>query len=190
MSTADSTVHTAIHTWASTGTGLGATSVFWAQQNVSRPAYPYGALRVLAEVPVGGPSAQFVYDGDTDAYTPVIYSSYETTIRVEYASLGNTPTTHARKYAKQAIAQLANPVYTAAFRTAGLGVNSVGGITDISEQFNGEWITRVFFDLVINVVDSFEDTNDIGYIAHIEGVGTVERPDENESTVPFESDAP
>lgn len=190
MAKSVSDTHTAIHAWASTGAGLSGNVVIWENQNVTRPAYPYGSLHVLTETPVGRPAAQYEYDGDSDEYTPVMYAAYAITVRVAYASQGATPSVHARAYAQAAQANLRLPSRIAALDAAQIGIARVGPITDISEHFNGAWITRVFFDVEFNVVYAFADTNDIGYIAHISGEGTVEKPDGNELTVPFESNAP
>lgn len=191
MATSEATVHTALYTWVQTSTQLSSTAVVWAHQNISRPAYPYAVMTILQTEPIGRPSVQWVHDSMSDAFTPTIYGTYHLTVRVECVTRSNTVSTHARHYAQLAQARMRLPSTIQAFDVAGIGIVDVGPLVDITEHFNGIFLPRVYFDAVFNVVYAYVDSTDNGYIAHVEGTGTVTNVGGTElGDIDFEADAP
>jgi hypothetical protein len=163
----------AIRNWLVSGSGL--SSVIFANQNGSQPAFPYASVRIDGPFPVASLDEELQdYSAARPAGMEVNRYLMGERELVAYCQIFTQPVVNtgtAREYASKAVTALRAPAIADALRAAGLFVRTRSPIQNLDLVKAAGFEGRAAFDVTFGCVDDTKSdttTNAVGYITTVD----------------------
>lgn len=158
-------IEAAIATWARTASGL----VFvWRRQETPRLPRPFGTLVWLATDSATGRAKGPGQDARLSTVTPGLVTHVamrEQTLTVQILSDDTTGSGAAHARLERLLETLRGQAVQRAFRTAGIVVQSIAGVTDLSAALDTQFESLASADLILGTCATA--TEDLGQIATV-----------------------
>ena len=169
--------------------------VMWGPVDHVGSREPWCALQVIAAEVQDADGERMRLDGaDVDGYTAgelveVVRRTYDVTVSVQLATAisDSAPSLSHNAWilARRLLVRLETSQARDALTEAGVGLERIGGIRDLTALTGPQWVSRVALDLVVRI--AVLDTDAPGWIETFSGDGTLSDGGEVVLAVPYEA---
>ena len=149
----------AIVDWATKYTGL---EFILANQNASRPEYPFGVIGIASDVPQGTDDVRI----DPDTGELMIAGQRLITVSVQVHALSQHPSENSRALVRGLRTSFKLPSVVEAFRAAGLSTIRTLGLQVLDRQIEGRWESICSMDVQFGGVDTLREP--VSFVESIE----------------------
>lgn len=146
-------IQTALYNWLHESTCL---PVVWAFQQSPQRARPFGVLQIISGPTQLGEDEVVYRDDDTNLFADSC-GLRGLTVNAQIFSDSFKPGEQAQAYAAQAQSAIEHPRFSQPLADAGIGIISIGAITDLSAIEGARYESRVSFDLSIVIAATIAD---------------------------------